>query len=548
MSSWLPARSFREAKWLIGATLLTLVGMVVAQMAGMLVMTRLVAEEARRAARAASEILAVRVAAGDAQRFVASLRAEGWGLAVLGAGSVVEMLADAGPVTEAWWPWRSRADWEEHGRQVAGPVALHGRSVLVAYQLLADGRTVRAVVPATGTGTAGWLRTFGASLAVAVAVGGALLAWALIARALAPYRELLAEAVRVSHEPGEEAEDRFLVKTFRETVRRLEASEAATRRRADELEVLATVLTRETAAGVVISDAGGVVRAANATAGGLVGEQLVVGQPLPAAVSGGAANVTFGERVVEMRRFPLLAASGTAQGEVVFLYDTTAMEALRRTLAEREQMAAVGELAAGMTHELRNALATIRGYLRLLPEAQPGERTTFVAAINDEANGLTELLERFLRFAQPHQLRREPVDVLELVQEVVRKVRAAFPTVTLAVHGEAAVASGDALGLAVAVENLVRNAAEAATPGGGHVSVLVEPATDAVRVVVDDDGPGVSPALRSKLFLPFVSTKPSGGLGLAMARRLARLHGGEVEYEPQPRGARFVLRVPRKGV
>ena len=80
MSSRLPARSFREAKWLIGGTLLTLVGMVVAQMAGMLVITRLIAEEGRRAARAASQILAARVAAGEAPRFAASLREEGWGL------------------------------------------------------------------------------------------------------------------------------------------------------------------------------------------------------------------------------------------------------------------------------------------------------------------------------------------------------------------------------------------------------------------------------------------------------------------------------------
>ena len=544
MRGQLPARSFREAKWLIAATLLTVVGMVVAQMAGMLVITRLVAEEARRAARAASEIFAARVAAGEAPRFAASLRADGWGLAVLDAGGAVDTIGDPGPLTTVWWPWTTRADWEAHDRQVAGPIAFGGRSVLVAYQPLADGRVVRAVVPATGTGTTGWMRTFGASLSVAVAVGGALLAWALVARALAPYRELLAEAVRVSKGRGEEAEDQFLVKTFKETVRRLEASEAATRRRADELELLAAVLTREAAAGVVISDAAGTVRAANASAAALTGDQLAVGRPIPAAIAGGAPTVVLGDRIVEVRQFPLLAASGAAQGEVTFLADTTAIEALRRTLAEREQMAAVGELAAGMTHELRNALATIRGYLRLLPDAAPEERSRFVTAINDEANGLSALLERFMHFAQPQQLRRESVEMLKLIQEVAHKVRAAFPATALAVRGEGAIVSGDPLALAVVVENLLRNAAEAA-PSGGHVAVEVESTADAVRVVVDDDGPGVSPALREKLFLPFVSTKPSGGLGLAMARRLARLHGGEVEYQPQPKGARFVVRLPR---
>ncbi|HUK13692.1 MAG TPA: ATP-binding protein [Thermoanaerobaculaceae bacterium] len=549
MSSGLPSRRFREAQWLLGAALLTLVGMVVAQMAGMVVMTRLVEEEARRAAHAASQILAARIAGGEAPRYAAALREEGWGLVVLDGDRVVETVGDPGPVEPAWWPWGSRAEWERQGERVAGPVKVGGRNVLVAYQQLNGGRAVRAVVPATGTGAAGWLRTFGASLAIAVAVGGALLAWALIARLLAPYRELLAEAVRVGRGPGEEAEDRFLVETFRTTVRRLEQSEAALRQRADELAVLAEVLTRESAAGVVITDAGGTVRAANGAASVLVGDSLALERPLPAAVASGEASVALGERVVEVRRFPLLAASGAAQGEVVFLTDRTALEALERALAEREQMAAVGELAAGMTHELRNALATIRGYARLLPDAGAPERARFTAAINDEAEGLADLLDRFLRFAQPRQLRRERVALLDLVEEAARKLRTAFPSLALGVEGEPAEVAADPLAIAVAVENLLRNAAEAVAAAGGAVRVRVEALAGWARVVVEDDGPGVSEAVRDRLFLPFASTKPSGGLGLALARRLARLHGGEVEYEPRPTGgSRFVLRLPREGV
>ena len=549
MSSRLPSRRFRGAQWLLGAALLTLVGMVVAQMAGMVVMTRLVEEEARRAAHAASQILAARIAAGEAPRYAAALREEGWGLVVLDGERVVETVGDPGPVEPAWWPWGSRAEWERQGQRVAGPVKVGGRNVLVAYQQLAGGRAVRAVVPATGTGAAGWLRTFGASLAIAVAVGGALHAWALVARLLAPYRELLAEAVRVGRGPGEEAEDRFLVETFRTAVRRLEQSEAALRRRADELAVLAEVLTRESAAGVVITDAAGTVRAANGAASALVGGSLALERPLPPAVSSGAASVELGERVVEVRRFPLLAASGAAQGEVVFLTDRTALEALERALAEREQMAAVGELAAGMTHELRNALATIRGYARLLPDAQAPERARYTAAINDEAAGLADLLDRFLRFAQPRRLRRERVALLDLVEEAARKVRAAFPSLGLTVTGEPAGISADPLAIAVAIENLLRNAAEAVAAGGGAVRVRVEPLEGSVRVVVEDGGPGVSEAVRYRLFVPFASTKPSGGLGLALARRLARLHGGEVEYEPREEGgSRFVLRLPREGV
>jgi signal transduction histidine kinase len=225
------------------------------------------------------------------------------------------------------------------------------------------------------------------------------------------------------------------------------------------------------------------------------------------------------------------------------------VEALERALAEHEQMAALGELAAGMTHELRNALATIRGYLRLLPDAQRDERARFVAAINDEAEGLAELLDRFLRFAQPRELRREPVEVLDLVGEAATKVRAAFPGVAVAVEGGAATVFGDALALGVVIENLVRNAAEAVSPQAGAVSARVETSAGVVRVVIEDDGPGVSEDLKARLFVPFASSKPSGGLGLALARRFARLHGGDVEYEPRPGGgSRFLVWLPRQGV
>ncbi len=546
MIGGLPSRRFREARLLIGATLVMLVGMVMAEMVGVFVVTRLVEEEARRAALAATQLLAVRVAGGEAARFGAALRAEGWGVSVLQDGRVVDRVGMAAPEVPAWWPWASREDWERRGQPVAGPIATAAGGVLVAYQPLADGRVVRAVVPVSGAGAVWRWRSLGAVLAFGVALGGALVAWGLIARVLAPYRELLAEAVRVTGGPRGEAEDRFLVDTFRGTVRRLEESEAALRRRADELEVLAGVLTRGSSAGVVITEPGGVVRAANPAAHEIV-PALAVGTALPAALAAAEGEARLGERVVEIRRLPLLAADGEAQGDVVFLADRTGLEALKRALAEREQMAGLGELAAGMAHELRNALATMRGYARLLPGAGAEEGGRFVAAINEEAEALADLLERFLRFAQPRDLRRERVDLAALVEEAAAKVRAAFPAVAVSVAGPHAVVTGDQLALGVAIENVLRNGVEATAAGGGGVAVRIEETPVAVRVTVEDEGPGVPEELRERIFVPFFSSKPSGGLGLPLARRFARLHGGDVECEARAAGGgRFVLWLPRE--
>jgi signal transduction histidine kinase len=210
-------------------------------------------------------------------------------------------------------------------------------------------------------------------------------------------------------------------------------------------------------------------------------------------------------------------------------------------------MAALGELAAGMAHELRNALATIRGYLRLLGRADDARRERYLAAIEAEAETLSGVLDRFLTFAEPRDLRRETVDVCQLAAEVVRRARerSAGVAVALAPCPPAAVV-GDPLVLAIVLDNLVRNAVEAVQELGGTVSVRVESAQATVRVAVEDDGPGVSEEIRARLFAPFVSTKPSGGLGLALARRLARLHGGDVTHQERPGGgARFVVSLPR---
>jgi signal transduction histidine kinase len=544
VSSTLPARRFREARWLIGATIIMLVAMVMAEMLGLLAMARFVEEEDRSATLAAAQIAAYRLAGADATRFDAGVRAAGWGVAVLANGRIVDSIGEAGPEAP-WWPWPSRDAWEAAGRPVAGPVQHGARRVLVAYVTLSDGKVVRTVAPQAAAGAADRWRRLGALLAVSVAVGTGLLASVLLARVLAPYRELLAEAARVSPLREAESEDRFLVETFRATVTRLEASEAAVRRRADDFEVLTEVLTRESQSGVVITTAAGAVRAANTTATELTGADLKAGDAMPASLAFGEGRIALGQRVVEVRRFPLRAASGEPGGEVVLLSDRTAFEALERAVREHEQMAALGELSAGMAHELRNALATIRGYLRLLSGSEAVERARFLAAIDDEAAGVALLLDRFLRFAQPGELRREQVEVVGLVREAAARVATALPQSEIEVHGNPLMVRADPLALGVAVENLLRNGAEAA--GTGKVIATVSSTPEHAVIVVEDDGPGVSAELRDRLFVPFASSKPSGGLGLALARRFARLHGGELVYQDRAQGgARFVIQLPRE--
>ena len=427
----------------------------------------------------------------------------------------------------------------------AAIVVLVAVAVAELQGIVALARAVEELGGAIAAALARRWRWIGGTLALVIGGGSGLLAWLLVSRALGPYRELLSEARRVASGAGGEPEDRFLLAAFRDTVTRLEASEAALRQRADELSVLSSALTRESASGVVVTDGQGAVRATNAAALELLGVPLAVGVPMPAVLARAEGRVELAVRTVDVRRVPLRSAEGAPQGEVLFVADRTRVEALERALAEREQMAALGELAAGLAHELRNALATISGYVRLLEGAGEGDRSRYVAAVGREAASLGVVLERFLRFAEPRELRRQPLDLLALTRDLAGRVAAALPDGRVGVTGEPTPVRADALALGVALENLLRNAVEAVAAGRGSVAVVVAAEAARATVTIDDDGPGVPAEVRGRLFMPFATSKSSGGLGLALARRFARLHGGDVTYEPRAAGgSRFTLAVP----
>ena len=236
---------------------------------------------------------------------------------------------------------------------------------------------------------------------------------------------------------------------------------------------------------------------------------------------------------------------------------SVALERARIALAERENLAALGQLAAVVAHEVRNPVAIIFGALAGLEQnARAGKRSAeeeakLLEIVGEEADRLKQLVSRLLDAVRPFELQYSYCSASALIRATIAKVTAGAGLPASQVELVSAPAHEiecDEILLGQALANLVQNAVVAP---GRRSPVCVRASIDSsdpvmLRIDVVDDGDGVAPDARARLFTPFFTTRATGtGLGLVLVRRIAGAHGGTVEFEaPAERGASFVLRVP----
>jgi signal transduction histidine kinase len=232
----------------------------------------------------------------------------------------------------------------------------------------------------------------------------------------------------------------------------------------------------------------------------------------------------------------------------------------RSELAERlhaaDKLSALGTMAAGIAHEIRNPLNAVRGFAELLAAregAGADERAgRWARLIVEGVDEVDAIITNLLSFGSPERLRLEDVDARELLAGAVKLVATetgtlAAPLVTM--RAKAPPFRGDRIKLRQAVRNLIENALEAQA-GAPAARVEVELVREDAELVVrvSDAGPGVPAELRRRILDPFFTTHADGtGLGLALVSVIARLHGGSVQCSPRPSalgGALFVLRIP----
>lgn len=227
-------------------------------------------------------------------------------------------------------------------------------------------------------------------------------------------------------------------------------------------------------------------------------------------------------------------------------------EALERQMRQQQQLAALGRVMAGVAHELRNPLNTVRLSLDLVQRrVRRGELSgEELSAAFSELDRLEQLLEHLLDFGRAGPVVRSTHRASFLAQRAISMVSSAAQSrgvaVDLVVEHDFEV-EADSVRLGQALVNLLLNAIDVSRPGQA-VHLRVRTAGSAGVFEVQDQGPGIPPEAQQHLFEPFYSTKPGGtGLGLALAREIVDQHGGRIHYDTGPRGTIFTVEIPRVG-
>ena len=226
-------------------------------------------------------------------------------------------------------------------------------------------------------------------------------------------------------------------------------------------------------------------------------------------------------------------------------------ERLQREMRRAERLAALGAMLAGVSHEMRNPLAGIRSTAQLWQRGLVGDSELSQELIG-EVDRLDAIVGNLLQFSRAEPRAMESGDINEVVAEAARLCRAAAEGIEVVEDfaPSARVAALDPPTFLQVLRNLTANALDAVGSGGAiSLSTRCDQASGTVRVMVQDDGPGLSDEAIAHLFEPFHTTKPLGtGLGLAIAREIVLAHGGTIEARNRKTGgAEFVVTLPSEG-
>jgi two-component system sensor histidine kinase AtoS len=255
---------------------------------------------------------------------------------------------------------------------------------------------------------------------------------------------------------------------------------------------------------------------------------------------------------------------GRSQEIILNLHDITDLKKLEASIRQAERLAALGTLAAGLAHEIRNPLSSIKTFVQLLPKKieRPGFLEKFQRTVPRELNRINQLVEDLLDLARAPKYQFKKTSIKSLLEQTVNvigeELQANRIYCQLEISSDMPPVRVDASQLSKAFHNLMRNAVQA-MPTGGELSIkafyktndpddghITTDRNDKITIVFQDTGPGISAENIKDIFNPFFTTKEKGtGLGLAITHKVITEHGGNVEIKSREgEGSHFIIHLP----
>ncbi len=245
--------------------------------------------------------------------------------------------------------------------------------------------------------------------------------------------------------------------------------------------------------------------------------------------------------------------AGKIIGSSSVIKDVTSFRSLEKQLADAEHLATLGELSAGLAHEIKNPLAGIKGAIEVILGSMPlkNRHREVLGDVIHEVNRIDKIVRDLLTYAKPKPALFSSIDLPSLAHRIVAIARATSKYDVLPIEVKQSTAipefTGDETQLEQVLLNLLLNA-QNAMPSGGHIEVALsyDNAAAAVKIIVSDNGPGIPDELKKKIFQPFFTTRTAGtGLGLATCLKNVQYHGGSIEVQSKPgHGADFIVTIP----
>jgi len=253
---------------------------------------------------------------------------------------------------------------------------------------------------------------------------------------------------------------------------------------------------------------------------------------------------------------PLINSAGEQLGLVIIFEDVTREMKMEEEFRKMGELAAVGQLAASIAHELRNPLSSIRGAAQLLREQYEDHPTIieFLDIILEEVDALAKLTTEFLDFARPIQFELKTLDINNVVQKTLQlmsvPITQSRTRVIENLASDIPTIEGDEKQIEQVLRNIILNALQA-MPGGGDLEISTEPhngAAGGIVLSVRDTGQGIAPDKIDRIFVPFFTTKTKGtGLGLSVVQKIVDNHGGRIEVTSEEGvGTTFRIILPER--